>query len=515
MQDLRLVDLLAAISVATDLGMGQEPEKAICSCLLATGLARRLDLPDEDVRDVYMTTLLRHLGCTATAHEEAFFFGGDELVWRPPAERADFGNAAEAVKLMLATGKGTGLNRPRHFARAMRAGKKGGDRIVRALCEVASHMADRLGLGDGVTAALYQVMERWDGKGGPEGMRGDSIALPARIAEVATQAVIFDRAAGATAAAAMVAKRAGGWFDPAIADAFKNHGEKLLAEIAAGDPWQAVLDAEPAPVRTIGPVNLDLALRTFADLVDLKSPFTLGHSSGVAEIAERAARALGLPDAEATDLRRAALLHDLGRTGVSNGIWDKQGSLTTSEWESVRLHPYHTERILSRSSVLKPLARIAGMHHERQDGSGYHHAASGTEIPTVVRLLAAADAYQAMTQERPHRAARSPEEAAEAVGAEAAAGRLDPECARAVCEAAGVGAALPTSKAERPAGLSEREIEVIRLLARGKSNRQIARDLFISPRTAEHHVQNIYAKIGASTRASAAVYAMEHDLLRR
>jgi len=508
-QDLRLADLLAAISVATDLGMGQEPEKAIRSCILSTGLARAVDLPDEQVRDVYLTTLLRHLGCTATTHEEAATFGSDELLGRRLAERTDFGNAKESLKLMLATGKGDGLRRPVYFARAMRAGKKGTERILLAICEVASHLAERLGLGEGVSTALYQVLERWDGKGSPHGIAKDDISLAARIAEVATQAVIFDREGGPEAALAMVRARAGSWFDPSIVAAFKNHGPALLQEIAASDPWQTVLDIEPQPIHMIGPVNLEHALRTFADMVDLKSPYTLGHSSGVAEIVGHAARALGLADDDVTNVRHAALLHDLGRMGVRNGIWDKKGSLTSVEWEAVRLHPYHTERILNRSSALAPLARMAGMHHERTDGSGYHHGAAGAQIPVGARLLAVADAFQAMTQPRPHRPARSAQEAADDL---ARVPGLDPDCVRAVVDAAGIAVRVA---AARPAGLSDREVEVIRLVARGLSNREIAKQLFISPRTAEHHVQNIYTKIGASTRAGAAVFAMEHDLLGR
>jgi len=501
-----------AISVATDLGMGYEPDKAIRSCLLATRLARGLDLEEPDVRDVYLTTLLRHLGCTATAHEEAYFFGGDELLSRPPSERADFSNVGEMLKLTLATGRGTGLERPRHLARALRSGKKQGERILRAICEVGAHLAGRLGLGDGVEKALYQVQERWDGKGSPEGLAGDAIALPARIAEVATQAVIFDRTEGLASAVEMVGARAGGWFDPAIAGAFTRLGPDLLAGMADEDPWAAVLDAEPAPIGRVGAGELDGVARVFADMVDLKSPYTLGHSAEVAEIAVKAARALGLGDGEVYDLRRAALLHDVGRTGVSNGIWDKPGALTSAEWESVRLHAYHTERILARSWALAPLVRIAGMHHERQDGSGYHRGSSGADIPIAARVLAAADAYQAMTQERPHRRALSADEAAKAIAADASAGALDPECARAVVEAAGN--TEVRVRASWPAGLSDREVEVLRLVAKGVSNRQIAKRLFISPRTAEHHVQHIYTKIGTSTRASAAVFAMEHDLFR-
>jgi HD-GYP domain-containing protein (c-di-GMP phosphodiesterase class II) len=203
-------------------------------------------------------------------------------------------------------------------------------------------------------------------------------------------------------------------------------------------------------------------------------------------------------------------LHDLGRTGVPNSIWDKPGPLTETEWEQVRLHPYHSERILSRSSALAPLAPLAGMHHERQDGSGYHRQATAATIPNGARLLAAADAYQAMTQERAHRPALTPEAAAEQLSFEAARGRLDAEAVRAVLETVG----HPPPRLTWPAGLSDREVEVLRLVARGHSNREIGRLLWISPKTAGHHVQHIYAKIGVSTRAAAAMFAMEHDLIR-
>jgi len=176
------------------------------------------------------------------------------------------------------------------------------------------------------------------------------------------------------------------------------------------------------------------------------------------------------------------------------------------------MHPYHTERILVRSAALEPLARLAGMHHERRDGSGYHHRAAGAEIPAGARLLAAADAYQAMTQDRPHRPALAPEVAARELEAATGAGRFDPECARAVIEAGGQRPSR--SRGVWPAGLSDREVEVLRLVAGGLSNRQIAATLVISPRTAEHHVQHVYTKIGVSTRAAAAMFAMQHGLLR-
>ncbi len=508
--ELRLADLLAALSVTTDLAMGQTPEKAIRACVVATEAARHLGVAEPEVADVYYTTLLKHLGCTATAHEEASLFGPDELALRPVAERTDGGNPRELLALQLTTGRGAGAGRLRYMARAMTAGKEANAAILRAVCEVAARMAERLRLGDGVRSALYQSLERWDGKGEPQKLRGEGIALPARIAEPATQAVIFHRLGGIDAVSAMLERRSGGWFDPSVAQAVAKVAPDVLAELDQDDIWVAVLKGEPEPVRRISEDRLDDVAAAFADMVDLKTPFTPGHSPGVAELAAGAGARLRLGDP--TALRRAALLHDLGRAAVPNGIWEKPGPLSTTEWERVRLHPYQTERILARSKALSPLVRIAGMHHERQDGSGYHHGAPGREVPPEARLLAAADAFQAMTQVRPHRPARSSGEAADGLLEEARASRLDPECVRAIIEEAGersVGL-----RGSWPAGLSDREVEVLRLVAGGLSNKAIARRLSISPRTAEHHVQHIYTKIGASTRASATLFAMEQGLLR-
>jgi HD-GYP domain-containing protein (c-di-GMP phosphodiesterase class II) len=508
-EHLRLADLLAALSLTTDLAMGQPPEKAIRACVLATDLARHMDLPEHEVADVYWTTLLKHLGCTATSHEEVDFFGPDDMGTRRIAERTDVARPTELLELMRRTGHGAGLGRLRYLARSVAGGKDASSTITRAVCEVASHMAERLGMTDGVRRALNESLERWDGKGEPAHLRADDIAAPARIAEPATQAVIFHRLGGTDPASAMVARRAGGWFDPAVAEAFGAVGARTLERLDQEDPWRAVLDAEPEPFRLISSDRIDGLAEAFADLVDLKSSFTLGHSSGVADLATEASQRLGVSDPGS--VRRAALLHDLGRTAVGTGIWEKPGPLTTAEWEQVRLHAYQTERILARSEALSPIARIAGMHHERQDGSGYHHGASAAEVPIEARILAAADSFQAMTQARPHRAAKTPDAAASALIAEARAGRVDPECADAVLHAAG--RPSPHARTAWPAGLSDREVEVLRLVSRGASNKEVASALVISPRTAEHHVQHIYSKIGVSSRAAAAMFAMEHGLL--
>ena len=511
-QDLRLADLLAALSVTTDLGMGQPPEKAIRTCLLATGLARGMGLPDGQVRDVYHASLLRHLGCTATASLEAQLYGGDELASRRVAEPTDFGSPREMLALVLGTGRGAGRRRPRLLVTAIAGDMRHGRAVFESICDAGSLLAGRLGLGPGVRDSLAQVFERWDGKGAPLGLAEEDITVPARVSEVATQALLFHGEAGPDAALAMVQRRARGWFDPAVVEAFRRCGTDLLRDIDASDPWEAVLEAEPTPVRRIGAVELEHVARTFADMVDLKSAFTLGHAAEVAELSERAARSLGLAHQEVDELRLAALLHDLGRAGVSSGIWEKRGRLTRSEQEQLRLHPYHTERILACSRVLEPFGRIAGLHHERLDGSGYHHGVSAGAIPVTARILAAADMFQGATQDRPHRPARSPAQAADLLTSEADAGRLDVEAVRAVVEAAGQQA--PPTRSRWPAGLTDREVEVLRLVARGLANRQIAEELVISRRTAEHHIQHVYAKIGTSTRAAAALFAMEHDLLR-
>ena len=407
-------------------------------------------------------------------------------------------------------GRGAGLARIGAVARTVTSGTRETERIFRAVCEVGARMAARLGLGETVERALAQTTERWDGKGSPRKLAGDDLSLATRIAEPATQAVIFHRLGGVEAMLTMTERRAGSMFDPAVVDALRAVGPAVLTRLGEVDPWEAVLSAEPAPARTIALEGIGRLAEAFADMVDLKSTYTLGHSTGVAELAAGAAARLGIDRAET--IRIAALLHDLGRTTVATGTWERRGPLSTHEWEKVRLHAYHSERILLRSEALAPAAKIAGMHHERHDGSGYHRGASPGELPAGARLVAVADAYQAMTQTRPHRPARSPSEAAETVMDDVRAGRFDPECARAVLDVAGT---PPTHARDTwPAGLSEREVEVLRLISRGFSNKDVATTLVISPRTAEHHVQHIYGKIGVSTRAAAAMFAMEHGLIR-
>jgi len=356
--ELRLAELIAALSRVTDLGMGQLPEDAIRSCLLAISIARRMDLSERDVGDVYYTTLLQHVGCTAYAHETAALFGGDDIAVRAGGARIDFANPKEALPfLVFELGRGaTPLGRARGVIAAISKGQEFDEKLARSNCEVAVHMTRRLGLGTGVQQGLNEVYERWDGKGNPRNLSGEEIASPARFAQVASQGVLFDRLGGLELVSEVIRRRAGTALDPSIADAFLRHGRELLAEITSADASIAIIEAEPEPHRQIAGPRLDEVARAFADLVDLKSPFMHGHSVAVSELAEAAAANLSLTEDEVVCVRRAGLLHDLGRAGVPNGIWDKPGPLTATEWEQVRLHPYHSERILSRSTALASLA---------------------------------------------------------------------------------------------------------------------------------------------------------------
>jgi HD-GYP domain-containing protein (c-di-GMP phosphodiesterase class II) len=284
----------------------------------------------------------------------------------------------------------------------------------------------------------------------------------------------------------------------------------LLSDLDSASNWSTVIAAEPQLGLLISEERFDDALQAIADFVDLKSPFTIGHSRGVADLAAEAARVLGLGDAGGLTVRRAGLLHDLGRLGVTNAVWDKRGELSQAETERVRLHPYLTERMLALSPALAELGAIAVQHHERLDGSGYPRGLQGDAITPAGRILGAADAYHAMVELRPHRAARSPEEAASALRAEVVAGRLDGDAVDAVLRAAGH---QVTRRRVFPAGLTAREVEVLRLVACGFSTKEIADALVISRKTAANHVEHIYAKIDVSNRARAALFAMQHGLM--
>ena len=511
---LRLADLLGGLSMIADLGFGLPPGTAVRTCLVATELARRMDLDDADVHDCFYTGLLMHVGCVAVAHESAATFG-DDLALNRAVARTNPADPDDVSATLLP-------ELTRHLAPdvAVRAtafalSSAVGEWIYRTdtgVCEVGRDTARRLGLPESTQQSLYHVYEAWAGGSAPGGLRGDDIAISSRVARAAIDAAFFGQLGGVDAAATALRQRAGVVLDPGVVAAFIDDPSGILREADTGDPRDRILEVEPPPVVVRRGADLVDVASAFGDLADVKIPFLHGHSKEVARLSAGAARRLGLDDAEVSRIEIAGLLHDVGRVGVSNAVWEKPAPLTRVEWEQVRMHAYFSERILATSNALASISTIVGMHHERLDGSGYHRCSSSAAIPMAARILAASDSLAAMVAARPYRAAFSPEHAARELLADAEKGRLDHDATAAVL--AESGHHVRARKRPRPAGLSDREVEVLTLMAAGCSNAEVAERLFIARRTAEHHAQHIYAKIGVSTRAAAALFAVQHDLVR-
>ena len=498
----RLLGILGGLSVATDLGSGAALEESLRRCVVASRLARLVGCLDEEVRAVIYTSLLQDLGCTASSHELARTFGDDIAAIRF-AFLTDFTRPKDVIRTFVpGLAEATGRGKARVLVSAVLAGM---DSVgPSATCEVARDAARRLGLQNSVQDSLFHMPAMWNGKGYPP-VGGNAIPLSTRLMHVASTAVLFHLHAGLDTALIEVTRRAGTYLDPSLVAVFS---PEILDGIDDLDAYDAVLDAEPDPVRMIDLQEVQSVARTFGDLVDLKTPWLLGHTSAVADLASDAAQSLGIGDPQ--DLRIAGHLHDVGRLGVSSRIWAKPGPLSASERDLARLHPYYTERILTRVPALAGIAVLASQHHERSDGSGYHRGVNSSQLSLPSRVLAASDCYRSQVEERPYRPAASAGEAARRLRAEVTAGRLDEDAVAVVLDAAGQPGGL---RRARPAGLTERQIEVLRLVARGMSNRELADRLVISRRTAEHHVQDVYLRIGVSTRAAAALFAMEHGLL--
>jgi HD-GYP domain-containing protein (c-di-GMP phosphodiesterase class II) len=507
---VRLAELVGALSLGIDLGFGQPMEHVLRQCLIALRLAEGLGLDDQTRSAVYYTALLINVGCHSDAHEQAKWFG-DDISLKSVKYDHELRSVRAAVAGVRRIGSGhPPLHRFRVGLEFALSGHREVDDMIAHHAAIARSLGEQLGLPDEVLEALGAAYEQWDGKGWPGKLEGEQVPLPARVAQLAEFTEVAYRVGGVPAARELARKRAGKQFDPAVAGLMARDTESILSGLDTVATWDAVIGSEPALAVVLSGERFDQALTAIANFVDLKSPYMLGHARAVADLAAAAGNQLGLSAPEVRMLRRAGLVHDLGRLGVSNSIWDKPGPLGTGEWERVRLHPHITERMLGQSEALAPLGAIAVQHRERLDGSGYPRGLKGGAISRPARILGAADAYQAMREPRPYRAALSPETAVAELRAEARAGHLDAEIVEAVLGAAGHRVAR---RREGPAGLTVREIEVLRLLTRGLSNKRIAQQLVISPKTVANHVEHIYTKIDASTRAQASLFAMQHGLL--
>jgi HD-GYP domain-containing protein (c-di-GMP phosphodiesterase class II) len=506
----RLAELVAALSLGVDLGFGQPMEHVLRQCLIALRLAERLGLDDEMRASVYYTALLVNVGCHSDAHEQAKWFG-DDIALKAAKYDHDIRSPRAAAAMIRRVGAG---NPPFHRFRVglefVLSGRRDVEHMLAQHTALARSLGEQLELPETVLDSLMAAYEQWNGKGWPSRKSGEEIPVAARLSQVAEFSEVAHRVGGIDAVKALARRQRGKQFDPQLASLMHDEAAEILSDLDAVQTWKAVIDAEPALTRTLTGAEFERALTAVANFIDLKSPFTLGHSVAVSELVTGAGRQLGLADDEVRTLRLAGLVHDFGRLGISNAIWDKAGPLGIGEWERVRIHPYLTERMLHQSEALAPLAAIAVQHRERLDGSGYPRGLSGAAISRPARLLAAADAYQAMREPRPYRTERTADDAAAELRRDATAGKLDDSAVEAVLGAAGH--RVPRRHGG-PAGLTAREVEVLRLLARGLSNKQIAAQLVISPKTVGNHIEHIYGKIDASTRAAAGLFAMQHGLL--
>ena len=511
-QPIRAAEIVGALSLATDLGTGQPLEHALRSAVLAVRLGELAGASVQELADTYYVALLHASGCTSNGHEATQLYG-DDIAHRAAFFLIDTTNPAEVLAFYRAH-VGVGHSPDVRAAMIEDAIANAGPRArasLAAMCEVAQRFAGWLDLGASVQASLEYVFARWDGRGLPN-TSGDEIPLSMRLLHVGRDISLFLTVGGADEARAVIERRSGAAYDPRLAEiALRNLGE-LLAGLDETRMWEQALEIEPFPKLWIAGERVDAAFRAIAALTGLKSPWLRRHSTDVAELAEAAAWRIGLPAGSVTAVRRAALALDLGRIGVSNAIWEKPGALGFGEWERVRLHPHFTERAFAQSPALAPIGMLAGCHHERLDGSGYHRGTRGAALDQSARLLAAADTYGAMRQARPHRPALDEAAAESELLREADVGRLDREAVDAVLAAAGH--AVRQRPRELPAGLTERELEVLLVLVRGQSNQGIATELGISAKTVGHHVQHVYEKAGVRSRASATLWAYENELVR-
>ncbi|MDP7736572.1 HD domain-containing phosphohydrolase [Mycobacterium paragordonae] len=507
---VRKAELLAAISLAIDLGLGQPMEHMLRSTLIATRVADRMGLDAGRRATVYYANLVGWIGCHADSHELSALFG-DDIAFRADTYGVDMAGLPFLRLMVSHVGRGLpAWERGLRSAAFLLTARNQVATLISSHCTSAGVLSDRLGLDSEVGAALSYIFERWDGRGMPNGARAEDIPQEIHIVHLSDVIEVHLRTGGLDQALEIARSRRGTQFSPAVADVFIRDAAAITEGLLEIDVWTAALAQAPDRDRIIGAEEINELLRAMADFVDLKCPCSPGYSRGVADLAAAAARQCRMPSADITRLYRAGLVQGLGRLGVSNQIWEKKGPLSTAESERLRMYPYLTGRILSRIDGLESVVSIATKHEERIDGSGFPRGLAGNELTVHDRLLAAVVAYQQLLEPSPQRAALDPGAAADQLRQESRHGRLDADSVEAVLAAAGH---RTTRRTSWSAGLTAREVEVLRLVAQGRSNREIATQLFIAEKTARNHVERIYVKLGVNNRTQASLAAIDRGMI--
>jgi HD-GYP domain-containing protein (c-di-GMP phosphodiesterase class II) len=439
---LTVSSILSALSYALDLTEGHPRGHSARTCLIGTALGRVVGLPPADQQDLFYALLLKDAGCSSNAERVFQLFGGDDQAAKRGAWEQDWRSLRGKVSyaLKFAEPGGSLGARLKKLVSLATAGRSLGRSIYQIRCERGADIASALGFSHATAHAIRSMDEHWDGGGYPEGLEGRAIPLLARIIGVAQVAEIFADHDGPQAALAVVRERRGRWFDPDLVEAFADVAADtgLWRQVTSSEVEREVSSVEPqATPLAVDEVRLDRIAKAFAWVVDAKSSFTYQHSERVADFAASVAAHLGLSKDQCTRVRRAGLLHDIGKLSVPNRILDKPGQLTVAEWEIVRLHPYYSYQILERVPVFGEFAFDASAHHERLDGRGYHRNLSGERLSPCARILATADKFDALSADRPYRKGMSVDRVC-AILAEDAGRDLCPDCVRAAWDVAGV-----------------------------------------------------------------------------
>jgi HD-GYP domain-containing protein (c-di-GMP phosphodiesterase class II) len=513
---IRMAEVLGAFSLATDLGMALPFGQALRACYIAMRIAHELGLATEEEAVLYYSTLLMHSGCAASSSVMAALIHADEMEASRDLTRRDYGNPLEIIGWLTrnVAPEAPSYVRAQYIFQAIANAPRFRREGEIGTCEVGALMARRLGMPGGVEQTLLHLYEHWDGTGYKH-LRQEQIPICARIVEPASMLEIFHETRGRAAMENLAAAQRGKIFAPQVTDAFLSltKDAHFWEELTSEDLRDVVLDFEPdSPHKFIRTDEFDNVVLAFADFADAKSIATLGHAKGTAQVAEAIAQRMGLGTDEVNTIRRAALLHDLGLVAIGVNIIEKQAPLTAAEQEKMRLHPYYTERILSSVPLLRPLAPIAGAHHEWINGAGYYRGLAGAALPLGARILAVADEFQDLTEDYRGHPAQTPEDAYKTLKPQVGT-QLAAECYEALAQVLGVALSKSSARREYPARLTAREVEVLRLVAKGFTNKQIAKQFVLSEKTVGHHVEHIYNKIGVSTRAAAVFFALEHDLI--
>jgi HD-GYP domain-containing protein (c-di-GMP phosphodiesterase class II) len=499
------LECLSALSVILDLANGLEEDKSLLTAAFALELAQEVGCTAEEQSAAFFASLLRHLGCTAYASVESTL-AADDVSLRSRLIHADASRAGDVISAVSGANpqlvdRGLGVLRLAANARTLR------NEWTNEACGAARVLSEQLRLGPQVSRALDEVFERWDGAGSPKRVGGEDLSRVGRVAQVAHAAAVFWLAGGRELAQDTLRARTGTILDPRMAELAVNLVLRLDEDDFPGTRVDAVARM---PATLALETTIEDIAQAFGDFADLQTPFTRGHSRAVARVADAAAAHLGLPTAERQALKLAAHLHDIGQVAVATSVWTRPRSFRPTERERARSHVYFTERVLASAAPLEPVAKIAGAHHERLDGTGYHRGVKQAAILRPARLLAVADAACGMQEARAHRAALSRDATAQLLREQVKAGALDEDCVVAVLTA--LGERRSSAAASAPA-LTERELDVLRLLATGKTNKEIAQSLGISGRTVQHHTIHIYEKFQVDTRAAAALLAVRHGLI--